>query len=365
MHWYIKKLSTVVALLLFAPASAWACFNGYAFHGTHASGTNDILGFEKLPKRHFGKLEHGDTLCQNFKDSSDYAVYLIKQGYLGRGLIMLHELSLNYPQEYVIAANLGTAYELSGLNDSALRWIEYSLMLNPNAHEGTEWVHTDILKAKIASAKDPNWLKTHHVLNIDRSNYGEHIYGSSQKSKLLREVLNAIYIQLTERLPFTAPGDLIMGDICTDAALIIEYTSIEAGMAWWKLADEFGVPTVSPDPKDKIKKLEQLGRSIPVLAELAAIPVNDSAGSTTTHTEQYVHLSFFSFDKFSENKAWKLKDEEVLKNIITNLQQSQMVLKLNLATNLQESSTVNTLWFWIGGIVAVVLLLILLIKRGN
>lgn len=367
MNPLFRKLSILAALLL-TPAVAFACLNEYAFHGKGGDGFNDIHGFEKLPSRHFGKLEKVDARCKNYKDSSDFAVYQIKQGFVGRGLRILVKLSHDYPREYAIAANLGTAYELSGLNDSALKWITYSLMLNPNAHEGTEWVHTDILKAKIAMAKSPNWLATRHVLAINRNYFGKSIIGNKTESVQLRDVLKAIYIQLNERLPFTAPGDLIMGDICADAAQIIEKTSIEVGMAWWKLADEFGVPEVRTDPQLKIKQLNEAARTIPSVADEVLIAIDENqeeipSGNRNESSHRFVHIRFLSFAKFSESKAWKLQDAELLKKIIADLQTIRAVPKVQLTAIQQVSSGANAVWIWISGGGIVLLLLLFLLLR--
>jgi hypothetical protein len=222
-------------------------------------------------------------------------------------------------------------------------------------------VHTDILKAKIAIAKDPNWLKTHHVLNFNRNNFGKTINGKSPESIELRKVLKAIYIQLTERLPFTAPGDLIMGDICTDAAQIIENTSIEVSMAWWKLADEFGVPEVSLDPKTQMQLLREAGKKIPKFRELELIPIDDTSRRIRDENN-YIHVNYFSFAKFSESNAWKLKDAELLKKVITELQTIKDVPKVQLTGIQQVSSNTNAVWIWIlgGGIVLLLLLFILI-----
>jgi len=49
--------------------------------------------------------------------------------------------------------DLGTAYELAGKNEPALRWIREGLRRNPNSHKGTEWLHVKILEAKIEQEK--------------------------------------------------------------------------------------------------------------------------------------------------------------------------------------------------------------------
>jgi hypothetical protein len=59
---------------------------------------------------------------------------------------------------------------LTGKNEKALRWIREGLRRNPNSHSETEWLHVLILEAKIAAAKDPEWIKTHSVLALDFGN---------------------------------------------------------------------------------------------------------------------------------------------------------------------------------------------------
>ena len=69
---------------------------------------------------------------------SDYAVYLMKAGRVDESLAILKELNKNLPQEYQIAANLDTAYELNGELDSALFYIKRGIEINPDAHAGSE-----------------------------------------------------------------------------------------------------------------------------------------------------------------------------------------------------------------------------------
>lgn len=333
---------------LLCEVNAWACFNEYAFHGSNGgNGSHDIHGFEKLPNRHFTQLHIPDSVCATYKDSSDFAVYLLKQGYVGRGLQLLVRLSKIYPREYVIAANLGTAFELAGQNDSALRWIEYSLRLNPKAHEGTEWVHLDVLKAKIELANDPEWLDKNHVLNISRSGFGNDIMGSKPIHTKLHGYLRAIYIQLTERLPFTSPGDMIMGDICADAAQIIEATSIEVGMAWWKLAEEFGVPASCPDPRQRILKLIETGNNVPFVGEQVPVRIKDSVNpEVTMRTYQ---ISYLSFAKFNPAKAWKLRDESLLSQVLKELRLHRIpaTVKPDAKEITLQQEVGIPLWVWV------------------
>ncbi|MCU0434591.1 MAG: hypothetical protein MUC87_14145 [Bacteroidia bacterium] len=329
----VSKLLCSLLLCLLMPLSGMACLNEYEFHGIKGNGYYGLNGFEELPDRHFGELRVLNPACATYKDSSDFAVNQLKRGYVGQGLQILLLLSAAHPHEYVIAANLGTAYELAGQNDSALKWIEYSLVLNPNAHEGTEWVHTDILKAKINLAKDSQWLSKNHVLNINRKDFGLSIFGNDPAKVQLYNTLKAIYIQLNERLPFTWPGDKIMGDICADAAQIIENTSIEVGMAWWELALEFGVPSSCPDPVIRMQRLEEAGKKI------QDEPLVENSDSDTAKSRHYRNkqVNYLSFYTFSKQHAWQLRDEPVLKATISALKEGIPLQEVSTQVLLEQS----------------------------
>ena len=61
----------------------------------------------------------------------------------------------------------GSSVQHIGDNEQALHWISEGIRLNKDSHWGTEWLHVKILEAKIAAAKDPEWIKTHSVLELD------------------------------------------------------------------------------------------------------------------------------------------------------------------------------------------------------
>lgn len=97
----------------------------------------------------------------NFKIQSNIASYHIKLGEVKKALQILKPLSDNYPNEYTISANLGTAYELEGQLNKALRLIKNGYQINSESHFGSEWIHIKILEAKIKERSNPGWLKTH------------------------------------------------------------------------------------------------------------------------------------------------------------------------------------------------------------
>src|SRR4029077_1629809 len=102
-----------------------------------------------------------------FNERSDYAVSLVYVGKTKEAVELLQSLEKEQPGTYIVAANLGTALELLGNNEEALHWIREGIRRNPQSHEGTEWLHAKIIEAKIAQEKDPNYFKSHSVLELD------------------------------------------------------------------------------------------------------------------------------------------------------------------------------------------------------
>ncbi len=98
---------------------------------------------------------------------NDRGVCLAHLGRAKEALSLFQKLEQEEPGTYRTAANLGTCYELCGQDQEALHWIQVGMKLFPQSHEGTEWLHVKILQAKIAIAKDPDWLKSHSVLGYD------------------------------------------------------------------------------------------------------------------------------------------------------------------------------------------------------
>ncbi|HAP01815.1 MAG TPA: hypothetical protein DCQ93_07835 [Bacteroidetes bacterium] len=177
---------------------------------------------------------------------SDYSLCLLKLGKTNEAVAMLAELEKHYPGEYKIASNLGTAYELSGQNDSALKYINLGLKLNPLDHEGSEWIHAKILETKIAMSKSPDYLKTHSVLSLTETQK----HDSAVRAQLT--------LQLRERFPFTpAPNPLMaqllieLGDCCANTS------SIEYAKAIYQIAKNY-YGANSPELDAKINEMQKL-----------------------------------------------------------------------------------------------------------
>jgi len=192
------------------------------------------------------KLEKKLKTEKNYMLLSDYALCLMKLGKPKEALEILSELYKHYPNEFQIASNLGTAYELNGQNDSALKYIKRGLQLNPHDHEGSEWIHVKILETKQKLKADPGYLNTHSILELN------------DKQKKDSAVRNQLDIQLKERVPFSPGPDAIMASLFNDLGdLSANLRSIEYARAYYQIAKEYyGGKAEIFDPK--IKEMKKL-----------------------------------------------------------------------------------------------------------
>lgn len=184
----------------------------------------------------------------NFNDRSDYSVALLYLGRNKEAVELLKKLEREQPGQYFIAANLGTAYELSGNNEEALRWIKEGIHRNPDSHKGTEWLHARILEAKIAQEKDTDYFKGHSVLGFQAENIGDPITIDGQKFSP-KEVADAIQYQLQERMQFVKPPDPVVASLLFDYAAIEAATkTLESAEGLLQMAVQYGYPSEKVQP---------------------------------------------------------------------------------------------------------------------
>lgn len=169
---------------------------------------------------------------------SDHAALLVYRGRAQEAIDILESIEKQHPGEYVVAANLGTAYELAGKNEDARRWILEGIRRNPDSHEGTEWLHVRILDAKIALAADPDWLLTHSVLGLD---FGDDPIPEKPERWPERQTFESTYkalqYQLHERMGFVKPPDPIVGELLGEfASLVAIRETVEQALPVFRLA---------------------------------------------------------------------------------------------------------------------------------
>jgi tetratricopeptide (TPR) repeat protein len=184
---------------------------------------------------------------KDYQSRNDYAVASLHLGETAQALPMLEALERERPGVYQTAANLGTAYELAGRNTDALRWIREGIKRNPRSHEGTEWLHTAILEAKLAQARDPKWLATHSILGLD---FGPNARpakpkalpkGNDGKPVTAKALQEALFYQLMERRQFVNPPDVYVADLFFDWGNITAVTAtLENAIEQYDEALRFG-----------------------------------------------------------------------------------------------------------------------------
>lgn len=253
-----KKHFLLLLIGILSTAQSFACANYY--YSLNKEGELVPLGYNwKYPfNKNFNlasnvkklkKLEAKLKIEKNYMLLSDYSVCLMKLGKPKEALEILQELYSHYPDEYKIAANLGTAYELNGQVDSALKYIKRDIQLNPNDHEGSEWVHVKILETKLELNKNAKYLTNNTVLKL------------TEAQKNDTSVLQHISIQLQERVPFTPatsqPNDIMASLFIDLADISANIKSVEYARAYYQIAKKY-YGSELPLLDEKIKEMEKL-----------------------------------------------------------------------------------------------------------
>jgi tetratricopeptide (TPR) repeat protein len=216
-------------MIAFQPAIAAACINDYD-HRTPEPGTPGATAREYSHWLRLPPEKQEDPLPElkarelrakegTFRDQSDYAVALLRAGEYKQGRDILQELAIEHGEEYIIAANLGTAYELTGDVPNALKWIRKGHELNPQSHDGTEWLHVKILEAKLQAQGDKGWFAKNSTLGLD---FGTEVKPVLPKTTVrdeqqnllpLDQIRKALEYQLHERTQFIESDDPQMSEL--------------------------------------------------------------------------------------------------------------------------------------------------------
>jgi tetratricopeptide (TPR) repeat protein len=249
-------LCLATQLLTVGPASA--CINEYDvdIHGR----SHDLPGLDVTVSR-FNRqdlLARLDLLGQqlkqsyDFRDYTDYGVNLLRIGRTAEALLIFQRLMAAHPDEYQIAANLGTAYELNGQPQLALKWIDRAVQLNPASHNGSEWVHQAILRTKMILAISPTWLNRHPVLSL------------AERGRDAAKIAGQVMIQLRERIPFTRAKDVLLARIIEEIAdYEAQHLSVTKAVTNLQLAGEYD-PARLPVLRAKIAAIKSRVARLPM-----------------------------------------------------------------------------------------------------
>jgi hypothetical protein len=195
----------LAALLTAAPALA--CINTFRSPILEARES----GNHKLVAEITSAAEEAHGKAATLENTNDLAVAWILTGRVPDGIALLRDLEKRQPGNAIVAANLGTALELTGAHEEALQWIRESVRRDPREHEGTEWVHVKILEARIALKSDPNWLRKNSVVGWRE---GQRFpLDERSRPRTAKDIRRAIDYQLRERTQFVTAPDEIIGDL--------------------------------------------------------------------------------------------------------------------------------------------------------
>ena len=177
-------------------------------------------------------------LTHSIKDYSDLGTLLAYNGQLLKAKRIFQDIESKSPGLYQTAANLGTTYELLGQNDSALLWISKAIKINPDSHEGSEWIHLKILEAKIKAKGDSKYLWTYDILSLD---FGDGKVPKAPPNIDLIKVCKDLSHQLEERMAFVKPKDPIVAQLLFNLgnaeAIIVD---LKSALQIYKAASEYG-----------------------------------------------------------------------------------------------------------------------------
>jgi len=182
----------------------------------------------------------------------DLSAVLIRFGKLPEAVKLLQFMEQRYPGHYQTASNIGTAYELMGRNEDALKWISEGMKRNPEDHYGTEWLHAQILKAKLRQIQAP--APGRSILNLDFGNEAMPKrpaalpIGNKGKQASIFDVGIALRYQLVERIKFVAaPDPMVAGMLLDWANLELLSGSLESADVLYDAAIRYGskeLPTI-------------------------------------------------------------------------------------------------------------------------
>ncbi|MES2923837.1 MAG: tetratricopeptide repeat protein [Verrucomicrobiota bacterium] len=239
----------LLALVITIPARACLNVQGTSIDGGSATGSGIFPALpirnaiKSSPEDRFNELSRNrDTKWDDeFTDRELEGVANVFMGRYEQAIAIFEKIEADRPGRYSTASNLGTAYELKGNLDLALKWIAEGIRRNPESHHGTEWLHLEIIKTRIRLAGEPDYLTKNHIIDLPEtvSNHSPiKIDGQVRPAAVVREALK---YQLTERVYFVKPPDPVVSDLLYTYGVLEAHASVvEAGIKLLELSREYG-----------------------------------------------------------------------------------------------------------------------------
>ncbi|RFS16503.1 tetratricopeptide repeat protein [Emticicia sp. C21] len=222
----MKKISLLVMAVLATVIHSLACINGdtqFLSDGSLVSqhlesdAVHNLFFYKESYNKAYKQLNSLYKATKKIDYLSDKGVILILRGKYSEAIKFYLEIERMQPNRYSTASNLGTAYELNGQAEEALKWIKKAYEINPLSHEHSEWLHVKILEAKV---KGDAYVTDNFLLHTSFGS-GDEPFSKLHQSDLLR-IKYALIYQLSERISFVKTTDKIV------ARLFFELANIEA-----------------------------------------------------------------------------------------------------------------------------------------
>lgn len=196
---------------------------------------HQFLNKEKL-ERYAGVQRYGyyETKDLDFLSNRGYILIVLER--YDEAIELFKEIDSIQPGRYSTYSNMGTAFEMTGNTTEALQWIEKALKADPKGHLSSEWIHINILKARIKGARN---ISSMQLIGQDFGNE------ESPKSHLtpneLKTLRKQLYDQLNERMSLVKPKDKIVAQLLFDLGNVtfLEGKKKDA-MEEYQLAKEYG-----------------------------------------------------------------------------------------------------------------------------
>lgn len=213
-----------IFIFIFQTQFSFGCLNGETLELKNGVLLYQDSEYMDIPKGHDFYKQDFEAIIKDlrklYKETkdidylSDVGVVLILQKKYNEAIKLYNEIEKSHPNRYSTASNLGTIYELTGDNINALKWIEKAIKINTKSHNGSEWIHVNILKAKVNGLN----FSSQNIINTDFS------FESFPNTDLTKNNLSSlrfqIYFQLNERMSFIKGKDKSIAILLFDLANI-------------------------------------------------------------------------------------------------------------------------------------------------